>query len=143
MALDAGIGRSRADESAVQRSGAPECLARSRPARGACGAATACSREWIAAAAWVLHSAGTLTLIWRADGLAEVLAALGDGFGDIAVLPVHGRAGAPAIRVLVQARKGSRAPLTLLPGLNLNDEAGKPTAAAEAVLRGARGAAAG
>jgi tRNA1(Val) A37 N6-methylase TrmN6 len=36
---------------------------------------------WVAAAAWVLHSAGTLTLIWRADGLADVLAALGDHFG--------------------------------------------------------------
>jgi tRNA1(Val) A37 N6-methylase TrmN6 len=93
--------------------------------------------NWTTAAAWVLHSAGTLTLIWRADGLDEVLAALGGRFGGIAVLPVHGRAGAPAIRVIVQARKGSRAPLALLPGLNLNDEAGKPTAEAEAVLRGA------
>jgi tRNA1(Val) A37 N6-methylase TrmN6 len=92
---------------------------------------------WIDAAAWVLHSAGTLTLIWRADGLAEVLAALGDRFGDIAVLPVHGRAGAPAIRILMRARKGSRAPLTLLPGLILNDENGKPTGGAEAVLRNA------
>jgi tRNA1(Val) A37 N6-methylase TrmN6 len=93
---------------------------------------------WIGAANWTLHSAGTLTLIWRADGLGDVLAALGDRFGDVAVLPVHGRAGSPAIRVLVRARKGSRAPLTLLPGLNLNDETGKPTAEAEAVLRAAQ-----
>jgi tRNA1(Val) A37 N6-methylase TrmN6 len=92
---------------------------------------------WIDAAAWVLHSAGALTLIWRADGLAEVLAALGDRFGDVAILPVHGRGGQPAIRVLLRARKGSRAPLVLLPGLMLNDENGKPTAAAEAVLRNA------
>ena len=92
---------------------------------------------WIDAASWVLHSAGMLTLIWRADGLAEVLTALGDRFGDVAILPVHGRAGLPAIRVLVRARKGSRAPLVLLPGLMLNDESGRPTAAAEAVLRNA------
>jgi tRNA1(Val) A37 N6-methylase TrmN6 len=39
---------------------------------------------------------------------------------------------------VVNARKGSRAPLKLLPGLNLNDEAGRPTEAAEAVLRGAQ-----
>ena len=69
------------------------------------------------------------------DGLGDVLAALDDRFGEIAVLPVHGRAGKPAIRVLVRARKGSRAPLTLLPGLMLNDEDGRPTDAAEAVLR--------
>jgi tRNA1(Val) A37 N6-methylase TrmN6 len=93
---------------------------------------------WIDAASRVLHSAGSLTLIWRADGLGDVLAALGERFGGIAVLPVHGRAGQPAIRVLVCAQKGSRAPLTLLPGLMLNDEDSKPTAEAEAVLRGAQ-----
>ena len=91
--------------------------------------------EWIAAAGWLLHSAGTLTMIWRADGLAHVLAALEPGFGGVAVLPVYGRAGQPAIRVLVRASKGSRAPLQLLPGLDLNDASGKPTAAAEDVLR--------
>jgi tRNA1(Val) A37 N6-methylase TrmN6 len=95
--------------------------------------------DWIGAAERVLHSAGGVTLIWRADGLANVLAALGDGgFGEIAVLPVYGRAGAPAIRIVVDARKGSRAPLKLLPGLNLNDAAGRPTVEAEAVLRGAQ-----
>jgi tRNA1(Val) A37 N6-methylase TrmN6 len=92
--------------------------------------------EWVGAASRLLHSAGTLTLIWRADGLAEVFDALAPGFGGIAVLPVHGRAGQPAIRVLVRASKGSRAPLALLPGLLLNDAEGRPTTAAEAVLRG-------
>jgi tRNA1(Val) A37 N6-methylase TrmN6 len=92
---------------------------------------------WIGAAARLLHSAGALTLIWRADGLTEVLAALDGHFGGIAVLPVHGRAGQPAIRVLVRASKGSRTRLALLPGLLLNDEAGRPTAEAEAVLRDA------
>ena len=90
---------------------------------------------WVQAAAWLLHSAGTLTLIWRADGLADVLAALQAKFGGVAVRPVYGRAGQPAIRVLVTAAKGSGAPLTLLPGLELNDLAGRPTAAAEDVLR--------
>ena len=76
-----------------------------------------------------------LTMIWRADGLAHVLATLDQGLGGIVVLPVHGRAGEPAIRILVRATKGSRAPLTLLPGLALNDRSGRPTPEAEAVLR--------
>jgi tRNA1(Val) A37 N6-methylase TrmN6 len=63
-----------------------------------------------------------LTLIWRADGLADVLAALSRGFGSLSILPVHGEAGRPAIRVLVRAVKGGRAPTRLLPGLMLNDE---------------------
>jgi tRNA1(Val) A37 N6-methylase TrmN6 len=91
--------------------------------------------EWVMAAARLLHSAGTLTAIWRADGLADVLRAFEPHFGGIAVLPVYGREGQPAIRVLVHAAKGSRAPLTLLPGLLLNDAGGKPTAEAEEVLR--------
>ena len=64
-----------------------------------------------------------------------MLAALGKDFGAITVLPVHPKPGAAAIRVLVRATKGSRAPLALLPGFLLADADGKPTAAAEAVLR--------
>ena len=45
-------------------------------------------------------------------------------------------AGEPAIRILVRATKASRAPLVLMPGLALNDAAGRPTAEAESVLRG-------
>ena len=90
---------------------------------------------WVKAAARLLAPTGVLTLIFRADGLADVLTALA-GFGGIAVLPVHPRPGAAAIRVLVRAAKGSRAPLSLLVGFALNDAAGRPTEAAEAVLRG-------
>lgn len=89
---------------------------------------------WIRTAARLLSPDGVLTLIWRADGLPQVLAGL-SGFGSIAVLPVHPRLEAPAIRILVAAKKGSRAPLTLLPGLMLNDAAGQPTPAAEQILR--------
>ena len=64
------------------------------------------------------------------------LRALGPAFGAAMVLPIHPRPGEAAIRVLVRATKASRAPLALLPGLVLNDRAGRPTAQAEAVLRG-------
>jgi tRNA1(Val) A37 N6-methylase TrmN6 len=94
--------------------------------------------RWVDAASRLLHSAGTLTLIWRADGLTDVLEALESAFGGVAVVPVHGRAGQPAIRVIVRASKGVRAPLSLMPALVLNDAAGKPTAAAEEILRDAQ-----
>jgi len=90
---------------------------------------------WVRCAARLLQPRGSLALIWRADGLPELLRALTPGFGAIAVLPVHPQPDAPAIRVLVGAEKGSGAPLVLLPGLALNDAAGRPSAAAEAVLR--------
>ena len=91
---------------------------------------------WARAAARLLRARGVLTLIWRADGLADVLQALGGGFGGVAVMPVHPKPGAPAIRILVRAVKGSRAPLALHPGLVLNDENNRPAAMADAVLRG-------
>jgi tRNA1(Val) A37 N6-methylase TrmN6 len=90
--------------------------------------------SWIATAARLLADGGTVTLIWRADGLADVLRTL-TGFGGIAILPVHPRPDAPAIRILVRATSGSLAPLQMLPGLVLNDAHGRPSAAAEAILR--------
>jgi tRNA1(Val) A37 N6-methylase TrmN6 len=92
--------------------------------------------QWTRRAATLLTPSGTLTLIWRADGLADVLAAADTGFGAIAVVPVYPRPNAAAIRILVRAVKGSRAPLALMPSLTLNDVDGQPTAEAEAILRG-------
>jgi tRNA1(Val) A37 N6-methylase TrmN6 len=92
---------------------------------------------WCRAARRLLRPGGTLTLIFRADGLPMLLAALGRGFGGVALRPVHPRPDAPAVRVLAATVKGSRAPPRLLPGLVLNDADGRPSAAAEAVLRDA------
>jgi len=93
-------------------------------------------RRWVETAARLLRPAGTLTLIWRADGVDAVLAALAGAFGGVGILPIHPKPGAPAIRVLARAVKESRAPLALLPGLVLADADGQPTPEAEAVLRG-------
>jgi hypothetical protein len=72
----------------------------------------------------VVTTAQTLTVVsaWRADGLGEVFSALDRGFGSLAILPVHGEATRPAIRVLVRAVKGGRAPTRIEPALMLNDE---------------------
>lgn len=91
--------------------------------------------EWIDAAGRMLAPQGELVLIWRADGLGEVLAGLTGAFGTVAVRPVYPRPSSPAIRVLVRAVRGGRGPLEILPGLCLNDETGKPSVPAEAVLR--------
>jgi tRNA1(Val) A37 N6-methylase TrmN6 len=104
--------------------------------RAAHAASEATLRLWLRSAARLLRPDGAVTLVWRADGLADVLTNLAEDFGAIAVLPVHPKPGAAAIRVLVCAAKASRAPLRLLPGLLLADADGKPTAQAEEVLRG-------
>jgi tRNA1(Val) A37 N6-methylase TrmN6 len=105
-----------------------------RPASRACRVARY-ARPWARTAARLLRPSGVLTLIWRADGLDSMLAALTTGFGAVTLLPVHPQPGAAAIRVLARAVKASRAPLALLPGFVLTDAAGEPSAEAEAVLR--------
>lgn len=91
--------------------------------------------RWIESAAWVLKPRGTLTLIWRAAAGDAVLAALAPDFGNITVMEVRPRPGAEAIRILVRAVKGGAGRLPDLAPLVLNDDSGKPSAAAEAVLR--------
>jgi tRNA1(Val) A37 N6-methylase TrmN6 len=91
---------------------------------------------WIHAGRRLLKSGGKLALIWRADGLSEVLAALGRGFGSLAILPVHADAAKPAIRVLVRAVKGGRAPMRMLTSLLLKDESGLPNKEVAKMLAG-------
>jgi tRNA1(Val) A37 N6-methylase TrmN6 len=91
--------------------------------------------RWVATAARLLRPGGTLTVIFRADGAAGLLAALDRDFGAIAVMPVHPKPDASAIRVLVGAVKASRAPLAIRPGLVLAAHDGTPSPQAEAVLR--------
>jgi tRNA1(Val) A37 N6-methylase TrmN6 len=90
---------------------------------------------WVRTAARLLAPGGVLTLIWRADGLGDVTAALMGKLALDAILPIYPRPSAEPIRVIVRALKGVRGRLAILPGLDLNDEQGRPTAAAEAVLR--------
>jgi tRNA1(Val) A37 N6-methylase TrmN6 len=92
--------------------------------------------KWIHAARRILKSRGVLTLIWRAEGIAEILAALDHGFGRVQVLPVHGDARRPANRILVRATKGGRAPTQIHPALLLNDESGVPNKRVQEILAG-------
>jgi tRNA1(Val) A37 N6-methylase TrmN6 len=94
--------------------------------------------SWTHAARRILRSGGLLTMIWRADAVAEVLAALGRGFGSLVVLPVHADATSPAIRVLVRAVKGGKAPTRIQPALILNDESARPIQELQDVLEGKR-----
>ena len=99
-------------------------------------ATTTTLSKWSHAARRILKSRGALTLIWRADGIAEVLSALDHGFGSLELLPVHGDARGPAIRILVRAIKGGRAPTQIHPALMLNDESDVPNKWVQEILAG-------
>lgn len=90
--------------------------------------------DWIAAALRLLRPRGSLTAIHRADRIDALLAALHGRAGAVCVFPLWPAAGRAARRVLVSARKDSRAPARLAPGLALHGADGGWTAEAEAVL---------
>ena len=91
---------------------------------------------WISRAHGLLRHKGVVTLIHRPDRLDDVIRALGGKFGGITVCPLWPRAGVPAKRLIVRARKNVATPFALTAGLVLHADNGDYTAAAGVVLRG-------
>ncbi len=77
--------------------------------------------RWSRFLARMARPGGMATIIHKAEALADLLEGLGRRFGGLKVLPVHARADEPAIRVIVQGVKGSKAPLLLLPQFVLHE----------------------
>jgi tRNA1(Val) A37 N6-methylase TrmN6 len=93
---------------------------------------------WIDVAWRLLIPCGRLTLIHRADQLDSICALLiAKQFGAVQVIPLWPKAGHPARRVVVRARREAQSPCVLTPGLVLHEENGKFTLAAQAILRNA------
>jgi tRNA1(Val) A37 N6-methylase TrmN6 len=91
--------------------------------------------DWIDFALLMLRDKGALTMIHRADRLDDLLTALTGRAGGIIVFPLWPGEGKPAKRILLQAKKGSAAPLMLSHGLVLHRADGRNSEAAEAILR--------
>ncbi|MEM6616916.1 MAG: methyltransferase [Pseudomonadota bacterium] len=92
--------------------------------------------RWLKAAAHHVKANGTLTLIHRAEALVDVLNAAKGRFGNLAILPLQPYRGAPAHRIIVAGRAGSKERLRLLPPLALHEtKGGEQTEAVAALLR--------
>ena len=89
---------------------------------------------WLEAGMKRVRSLGTFTTILRTDRLSEALAALPER--GLTLFPLWPRANEAAKRIIVQARKDSRAPLSIPTGLVLHQSDGRYTEAADAILRG-------
>lgn len=92
---------------------------------------------WCRFSARMAKPGGTVTLIHKVEALPALLGALRSRFGGLRVLPIYPRPDEPAIRVIVQGTKGSKAPLALLPGAVLHGRGRENgfTAGAARVLR--------
>lgn len=92
--------------------------------------------RWVRACAALLGHGGRFTAIVRPDALPALLQASEGRLGGIWVLPIHSCPTAPAIRLIVAGRKGSRAPLAVLPGRTLHASDGALEPFAEAIAAG-------
>jgi tRNA1(Val) A37 N6-methylase TrmN6 len=90
---------------------------------------------WLRVALEMVKPKGSIVVVHRADRLDEIVAHLAGKAGEIAILPLWPKAGKPAKRLVLRARKGIRTGAMVLPGLVLHQDSGKYTEAAEAVLR--------
>lgn len=91
--------------------------------------------SWVKCACALTRAKGHVTFVHRADALDRLLTVMHRRLGDLRILPVQPKMNAPASRILIRGRRDAKAPVTLLPPLVLQDDIGRPSAAAEAVLR--------
>lgn len=91
-------------------------------------------RLWLEELLRVLRDQGSITLALPAFAYIEAVSVLRPVCGGITLFPLWPRGASKAKIILVQAKKASRVPDSILPGLVLHDETGL-TPQAEAVLR--------
>lgn len=104
-------------------------------AAGAFGMDCGGLEQWARFIVRMTKPGGGLTMIHRADALYAVLQALDGRFGHLRIVPIQPRVGAPAHRIVVDCRKGSRAPLQLMPSVILHGDGNGFTPEIDAVLR--------
>lgn len=90
---------------------------------------------WLRFARALIRPKGALTAILPPAKLPLALAVLAPGGQGSEIMPLWPATGEAAKRVIIRVRTNSGTPLRLRPGLVLHQADGKPTAAAEAILR--------
>ena len=115
----------------------PAALRAPDPAKSGAWMADGGLAAWTAFLLKAVREGGTITLIHRADRLADILALLAPKAGSFRIRGIQPFADEPAKRVMVRAIKTGKAPLVLLPALVLHPrDGGKHTGEVEAILRG-------
>lgn len=92
--------------------------------------------DWVACAFDCIKGQGSLSMVHRADHIDDIIRAFGKRFGGIEIIPLWPKSGADAKRVIVRARKHSKAAAKIHAGLIIHKEDGKYTDEAEEILRG-------
>ena len=92
-------------------------------------------QTWVRQASRMLYDNGALTLIWRAEGLESVLAALKPCFPGASVIPIYPAPDRAAIRIIVRGYRSGARGVSILPSLTLNNRDLTPSHEAEQIMR--------
>ena len=90
--------------------------------------------EWLQAANRFVKPKGTVTIIHSVEKLDELINGLKKFCGAIRVFPLWPQAGQSCKRVIIHALKGSKTPLTIMPGLVMHEADGSMTARAAEII---------
>ncbi len=91
---------------------------------------------WLRTAAAITRPGGMLVLIYRTQNLGDVLACCQGRFGGLEILPVHSRGDEASKRMIVRGIRGSRAPMSIVPGFTVHKADGTFTRDAKAIFDG-------
>lgn len=93
--------------------------------------------SWARTASAIVRPGGDIAMIARPQSLVEIMTALDKRFGNAKIIPIYPRAHREAIRIIVTAKRGSRANLAFMPPLILHEAQNNAfSAKADAIANG-------
>jgi tRNA1(Val) A37 N6-methylase TrmN6 len=95
-------------------------------------------KSWVQFACLMVRPQGTVTFIYPAELMDQLLVLLYGKLGHLTICPLWAAEGRAASRVLIRGVKNVNGPSTLCPGLTLHGPEGKYTPTAEGILRHAQ-----
>lgn len=93
---------------------------------------------WVTFAHRMVKPKGSVTFVFSADRLDDLIAAMYGKFGEITIFPLWPKAGQKAKRFIIRGRKNIKAPSQLLNGLVVHEANGEYTQRADNILRHAK-----
>ncbi len=91
-------------------------------------------KNWVNFCLYHVRHKGTISIVYRADRLDELISRLYRRVGDLMIMPLWPRSGEAAKRVIIQGRKGTKGCTYLLPGFALHGEVERYTPEARRIL---------
>ncbi len=92
-------------------------------------------KDWISLMIKMIKPQGYFYMVNRAEALDDIIAAIHGKLGGIEVIPLYSKNGQAAKRVIVRARKDSKAPLSIHSGIIIHQDNGEYGETARKILR--------